>query len=128
VALYGAMITAVTLAAFVWQLDGPIRQAQTVAFMTLAFAQLFHLGNARSEEPLAGWKHLSNPYALGAVVLSIALQLLAIYVQPLARVLGVEPLDARSWFLVLSLAVIPAVLGQGIKLVRRRKRTRANRR
>ena len=36
--LYGAMITAVTLGAFVWYLDGPIRQAQTIAFMTLAFA------------------------------------------------------------------------------------------
>ncbi len=119
VALYGALITAVTLAAFVWYVEGPIRQAQTIAFMTLAFAQLFHLGNARSEEPLAGWTHLSNPYALGAVALSIALQLLAIYVQPLARVLGVEPLDARSWLIVLSLAVIPAVVGQGIKLARR---------
>jgi Ca2+-transporting ATPase len=128
VAIYGAMITAVTLAAFVMYLDGPARQAQTIAFMTLAFAQLFHLGNARSEEPLAGWKHFSNPYALGAVVFSIVLQLLAIYVPPLARVLGVEPLDARSWLIVLSLGVIPAVLGQGIKLARRRTRARASRR
>jgi Ca2+-transporting ATPase len=126
VALYGAMITTVTLAAFVWHVEGPIRQAQTIAFMTLAFAQLFHLGNARSEEPLAGWTHLSNPYALGAVALSIALQLLAVYVQPLARVLGVEPLDARRWVIVLSLAVIPAVLGQGIKLARRVIRQRAS--
>jgi Ca2+-transporting ATPase len=127
VALYGAMITAVTLAAFVWHLDGPIRHAQTIAFMTLAFAQLFHLGNARSEEPLRGWTHVSNPYALGAVVLSVALQLLAMYVQPLARVLGVEPLDARSWLLVIAFALIPAVAGQGIKGARRR-RTRASRR
>ena len=128
VALYGAMITAVTLAAFVMYLDGPVRQAQTIAFMTLAVAQLLHLGNARTEEPLAGWKHFSNPYALGAVAFSMVLQLLAIYVPPLARVLGVEPLDARSWLIVLSLAVIPAVLGQGIKLARRRTRARANRR
>jgi Ca2+-transporting ATPase len=126
VALYGAMITAVTLAAFVMYLDGPIRQAQTIAFMTLAFAQLFHLGNARSEEPLRGWTHLSNPYALGAVALSVSLQLVALYVQPLARVLGVQPLDARSWILVLSLAVIPAVLGQGIKLARRGTRGRGS--
>jgi Ca2+-transporting ATPase len=124
VALYGAMITVVTLAAFVMYLDGPVRQAQTIAFMTLAFAQLFHLGNARSEEPLRGWTHLSNPYALGAVALSIVLQLLAIYVQPLARVLVVETWDAHSWLIVLSLAVIPAVLGQGIKLVRRNTRAR----
>jgi hypothetical protein len=62
------------------------------------------------------------------VALSIALQLLAIYVQPLARVLGVERLDARSWLIVLSLAIVPAAVGQGIKLARRRTRARANRR
>jgi P-type Ca2+ transporter type 2C len=124
VVLYGAMITAVTLAAFVWRLDGPIRQAQTIAFMTLAFAQLFHLGNARSEEPLAGWTHLSNPYALGAVAMSIALQLLAIYVPPLARVLGVESMDARSWLIVISCAAVPAVVGQGIKLAQRTRTSR----
>jgi Ca2+-transporting ATPase len=122
VALYGAMITAVTLAAFVWHLDGPLRQAQTMAFMTLAFAQLFHLGNARSEEPLRGWTHVSNPYALGAVALSIGLQLVATYVGPLARVLGVERLDARSWLIVLVLAVIPAVIGQAIKFARASRR------
>ena len=116
VALYGALITVVTLAAFVWHLDGPIRRAHTMAFMTLAFAQLFHLGNARSEEPLSGWTHLSNPYAIGAVALSIGLQLLAIYVQPLARILGVEALDAQSWLVVLSFSVFPAIAGQGIKL------------
>ena len=86
--------------------------------MTLAFAQLFHLGNARSEEPLTGWTHVSNPYAIGAVVLSIALQLLAVYVPLLARLLGVAPLDARSWLIVISFAAVPAVVGQGIKLVR----------
>ena len=127
VALYGGMITAVTLAAFVWHLDGPLRQAQTIAFMTLALAQLFHLGNARSEEPLRGWSHVSNPYALGAVALSMGLQLITTYVRPLARVLGVEPLDARSWLIVLVLAVIPAVLGQAVKSVRR-PRARASRR
>ncbi len=113
-AFYGALITAVTLAAFVWQLDGPIRRAQTIAFMTLAFAQLFHLGNARSEEPLA---------RLDAPVESIRARCAwrcrsrcswsPIYVPPLARVLGVEPLDARRLVVVLSFALIPAVVGQG---------------
>lgn len=128
VALYGALITVVTLAAFVSYLDGPIRRAQTVAFMTLAFAQLFHLGNARSEEPVAGWTHLSNPYAVGALALSIGLQLMALYVQPLARVLGVEPLDAQTWLVVLLLSLFPAVAGQGIKLWTRSRALRANRR
>ena len=65
VALYGSLITAATLAAYALELDGSVRRAQTVAFMTLAFAQLFHLANARSDEPLAGRTHVSNPYAVG---------------------------------------------------------------
>ncbi len=122
VALYGSLITAATLAAYALQLDGSVRRAQTVAFMTLAFAQLFHLANARSDEPLAGRTHVSNPYAIGGLLLSIVLQLTAMYVTPLARVLSVETLDARGWFVVLLFAVIPAVFGQASKMGRRWRR------
>ncbi len=59
---------------------------------------------------------LSNPYAIGALALSIALQLLAVYVDPLARILGVVPLAAREWLIVVSFALVPAVVGQAIKL------------
>src|SRR5690606_28414807 len=56
ISLYALLITAVTLAAFLWALGGgdPAR-AITVAFMTLALAQTFHLGNARGTEPVLGW-------------------------------------------------------------------------
>jgi len=122
VAFYGLLITVSTLAAFLLQLDGPIRRAQTVAFMTLAFAQLFHLVNARSDGPLKGRMYVSNPYALVALALSIGLQLLASYLAPLARVLGVQPLDGRTWFLVVSFAMIPASIGQAIKIGQRWRR------
>jgi Ca2+-transporting ATPase len=120
VAFYGALITAATLGAYLMYVDGPIRRAQTIAFMTLAFAQLFHLANARSDTPMVGRKHLSNPYALGALVFSILLQLLATYLAPLARVLGVEPLGGGDWLVVVSWAAIPALVGQAIKLARSR--------
>jgi Ca2+-transporting ATPase len=94
--------------------------------MTLAFAQLFHLANARSDEPLAGLTHMSNPYAVGGLLLSIVLQLIAMYVTPLARVLGVETLDAQGWFVVMLFAAIPAMFGQASKI--RWRRTGANRR
>jgi Ca2+-transporting ATPase len=96
--------------------------------MTLAFAQLFHLANARSDAPLMGRAHTSNPYALMALALSIGLQLLAAYLAPLARVLGVQPLDGRTWFLVVSLAIMPALIGQAIKIGRRRRGVGARRR
>ena len=76
--------------------------------------------NARSDAPLAGWHHLSNPYALAALIFSILLQLVAAYFAPLAHVLRVQRLDARDWLLIFALAALPAIVGQGIRFARRR--------
>jgi Ca2+-transporting ATPase len=122
VLFYGGLITAATLGAFLLYTDGPLRRAQTIAFMTLAFAQLFHLGNARGDAPVLDAKRaLANPYAIGALVLSIALQFLSVYVAPLARVLGLVAPTQRDWVLIISIALIPAVVGQAIKLARQRR-------
>src|SRR5690606_7766910 len=53
IAFYALLITLSTLAAFFWGLSsGTVDRAVTLAFMTLALAQTFHLGNARSSEPV----------------------------------------------------------------------------
>jgi Ca2+-transporting ATPase len=115
---YGCLITASTMLAFLWALDDPSRRT-TMSFMTLALAQIFHLGNARSHEPVLRLaRSIANPYALGAAVLSVGLQLAAIYIDPLAALLRVERLTAGDWTVVLFLSVIPALFGQTLKLRR----------
>jgi Ca2+-transporting ATPase len=116
---YSVLIAGCVLAAFVLGLrahpESP-RHAVTMAFMTVALAQLFHLGNARSNAPvLAPHRALANPLAVGAVALVIALQLLALYLQPLRDLLDLVPLTFTEWSLVLGLSVIPAVVGQSMK-------------
>ena len=65
--------------------------ATTLAFMTLAFAQIFHLGNARSALPvLRPDRVVSNPYA------------------PLAR---------EDWLIIGGLSLVPVAAGQSVKLV-----------
>jgi Ca2+-transporting ATPase len=116
---YGALITAATLGAFVWTLSREPAHATTVAFMTLALAQVGHLGNARSASAvLEPRKALSNPFALLGAGVSIGLQIAAVTVEPLARVLHLTPLDPADWFVILGMAAVPAVVGQGLKLVR----------
>ncbi|MQA92232.1 MAG: HAD-IC family P-type ATPase [Gemmatimonas sp.] len=117
---FALLITAVTLVAFLWGLaSGPADRAVTLTFMTLALAQTFHLGNARSPGPVVGLRRAgANPYAIGAVALVISLQLLAVYLPPLARVLGVVPLSVSDWFIVAGLAAVPALAGQVGKLRR----------
>ena len=53
VGLFAALITLSTLVAYVYGLEtGPGDRAVTLSFMTLALAQLSHLGNARSRGPV----------------------------------------------------------------------------
>jgi Ca2+-transporting ATPase len=120
---YGALIAACALGAYAWGAQGDSggpQRASTLAFLTLAFAQVLHLGNARSGGPVLSWRRVSaNRWALGAVVLAAALQLCAVYYPPLARVLEIEPPGARDWLVVIMLAMVPAIAGQGAKLLRR---------
>jgi hypothetical protein len=46
----------------------------------------------------------------------IILQLAAVYIPGLAGVLGVVPLRARDWAIVLPAALLPAVAGQLVRL------------
>lgn len=110
---YGTLIAACSLAAYAWG-------GSTLAFLTLALAQVFHLGNARSAAPVTVWhRAVSNRYALAAVALAVALQAAAMHYPPLTRVLGVTPPDARGWLVAITLATVPALLGQTAKLLRR---------
>jgi P-type Ca2+ transporter type 2C len=113
--LFAALIAGVTIVAYA-------TAGTTSAFMTLALAQILHLGNARSAGPvLAPRLAFANRAALGAVVLALGLQLLAALLSPFARVLEVGPLSAGQWVAVVVLGSTPAVVGQLIKLARRRQ-------
>jgi Ca2+-transporting ATPase len=117
VLFFGLLITASSVGAFLWALPTGLERASTVCFITLALAQIFHLGNARSVEPvLHPARATANRYAVGAVILSVVLQLLAVWVEPLARVLRVVPLTRAEWVVALTLAAVPAVVGQALKL------------
>jgi Ca2+-transporting ATPase len=117
---YGLLITASTLAAYVWALAEHPDHATTVAFMTLALAQIAHLGTARSAGAVLNPAAIvSNPFALAGATLAVLLQLGVVFVPPLARVLRVTPLTVPEWAVVVALAAAPAVIGQLVKLIRR---------
>jgi len=114
---FALLITAVTLGVYLWGLaTGSLERAVTLAFMTLALAQLFHLGNARSRSRVVRpARAFANRWALAAVAVVLALQLLAVYWVPLARVLGTVPLSLEEWAVVLAFASVPALVGQAIR-------------
>jgi Ca2+-transporting ATPase len=117
---YASLIAVLTILALVWGLqewpNEPAR-AVTLSFTTLALAQIFHLGNARSTQHVVSRRSaLANRYALGAVALTVALQMLAVITPQLGRTLGTAPLTPRGWMIAVALGAIPALVGQGWKL------------
>ncbi len=120
IGVYGALIAAVTLTAFwVGLQKDPLGGSYplTVAFLTLALAQIFHLGNARARGPvLAPARITANGYAIAGSVLSVVLLGVAVAYPPLRSVLGITVLPAIDWLWITALASIPAIGGQVAKL------------
>jgi Ca2+-transporting ATPase len=112
----GGVIAASVLAALavsIHWLEMPAREATTVAFLTLALAQLWHVFTMR--HPSSGWIHneiTRNGWIWGAVGLCLALLLLAVYWPPLARVLSTADPGASGWAVALALSFVPLIVGQ----------------
>ncbi|MCP9787283.1 cation-translocating P-type ATPase, partial [Cyanobium sp. N5-Cardenillas] len=87
--VFGALVVALMLVAS--RLGRPW---QTMAFTTLCLAQLGHALSAGSDRPLWRTPPLANPWLLGAVLATAALQLTLLYVAPMAGFLGVTALSA----------------------------------
>ena len=121
---HGLLITAATMGAFFWALEFTPggteevnRTAQTAAFMTIALAQLFHAWTSRKERrPITNLRDVvSNPYMLGSAALTIGLQLLAIYLPPLSRLLQTQALSLSQLGTVLIFSACPLVIGQAVR-------------
>lgn len=93
-----------------------------VSFVTLAFAQLFHVFNMSSPKSKI-WKNevTRNHFVWYAVILCTAL-IVMVFVVPYFRVpLGLVLLDINIWFVVILASLIPLVVVQLLKVIRNRK-------
>ena len=97
-----------------------LRYAQTMAFTTLVLAQLFNVFNARSAEQSAFVGLFANHWLWGAVGLSLALQLLVIYVVPMQRAFSTIALSAVDWARCAAAASMVLWASELLKLVNRR--------
>jgi Ca2+-transporting ATPase len=126
VGLYGVLITGVTLGVFAVALathPGPAGEARarTLAFATLAFAQLAHVVNARSPRPLLLSRRLwSNPWVGAALAGTALLQVAAVHLPGLSHVLGTLAPSGAEWSAVAAVCVLPLLVGQAVKALRHR--------
>jgi Ca2+-transporting ATPase len=88
---------------------GDTAHGRTLAFSALVFAQLAHTFNSRSEDKsIFDLGFFSNRFLVGAVLLSVVLQLSVVYIPVLQPLFGTVSLGIGDWglILVLSFAVI----------------------
>jgi Ca2+-transporting ATPase len=116
IAIYGLIITLSVLGALFIALDYlnlPPQEAVTISFLTLAFAQLWHVFNMRStNSKLLNNTITRNPYIWGALLLCIGLLLMAVYIPAFALVLQITPPDPYGWGTIILMSIIPFIFGQ----------------
>jgi len=95
---------------FIWELvmkGATLPKAQTFAFATIVFFELFHALNAKSwQESIFTKNFFSNIYVLGGIVLAAILTLIVIYFPPLQAVFGTVSLDLYDWIPILFVSSI----------------------
>jgi len=104
--IVGIVMMAGTLALF--KLSNPksnLIYAQTMAFSTLMFYQMFNVLNCRSEfNSLFKIGFFTNPKLLGTILISILMQVIVIYVPFFNKAFNTTPLTFMDWFYVILIS------------------------
>lgn len=119
----GTMLAALTMSAYLWALReyGPGPHARTVGLLALIGVELGHLLNCRSRTRSAFEGLFTNPFVWIAAAIVVGLQLLAIYIPPLAHVLDVVVPNTSDWTILALATVAPVII---VELTKRFSRHR----
>ena len=90
--------------------------AQTMAFVTLATAELILVFSIRSGMSPA-WQGPRNSLLVSSVLVSLMLLVLSIYLAPLRNAFGTDALSGTAVAIVIGLAIAPAALSEAAKAV-----------
>jgi len=90
-----------------------------MAFLSLAFAQLWHVFNMRTGQSRVFVNEVTrNPYVWGALGLCVLLLVGAVYLPVLSDVLGLTHPGLAGWLFAVGVSVLPLVAGQIYKALR----------
>lgn len=122
----GTVFALGTLLAFaIGLMLGQVDLARTMAFNTLVFFQLFFVFSCRSEyHSIVEVGLFGNPHLVLAVIISATLQLAVNYISFLQPIFHTVPLELKHWLIVLSIAILPQLLGIIGKAIKDRAKER----
>jgi len=113
----GVVLGGISYWLFQFALDkgADLQYAQTLAFMTLVFGQLFHIFDARTFSTFYKRNPFENTYLLYAVAIAAILSFLAVYT-PLGHLtFNTESLTLKHIIMVIAIAALPTLILSGIK-------------
>jgi Ca2+-transporting ATPase len=91
----------------------------TMAFLTLSMAEIFHSFNMRSRRQSLLKMGSMNWYLIGAMVLSLALSTVVIYVPFLSNAFGFANISLSEYFVSLLLAILVIPIVEIVKAIQR---------
>lgn len=129
----GVLIGILTLVAFYYGLnefgyslgskqipEDVLTYARTMSFVVLAASQLFYsLSMRNTTKSIFKVGLFTNKYLIGAIVVGFILQIGVISIPFLANAFKVHNLSLQDWGIVIALALIPLILNEIIKKLRR---------
>jgi P-type Ca2+ transporter type 2C len=121
----GLMLALIALGAFsaslfLWGQN--IDQARTVTFTVMVVAQLVHAFNSRSDRlSLFQLGITGNRSLVWAFLLSLGVQLAVLTIPVAAPIFKVVPLPLEDWELMVSMGLVPLILMEAVKWMRRRE-------
>ncbi|WP_299700411.1 cation-translocating P-type ATPase [uncultured Pontibacter sp.] len=102
-----------------------LENARTLAFMTLVACQLFYaLAMRHPTKSIFQLGVFTNKYLIGAIVLGLALQLIVIGIPFMREAFNLKTLDAKGWWIVVLLGLVPLIVNELGKIYLRARRNK----
>ena len=117
----GLMLALISLFFYWWALEkyGSGSHARTIALFALIGGQLGHLFNCRSRTRSAFDGLFRNRFLWMAVLLVVSLQLMAVFFNPLAAILGTARIDLDDLIAIIGSVFLPVLIVEIIKMAGR---------
>jgi Ca2+-transporting ATPase len=117
VLIRGIFMGVLVYVAFLWAAHQGLssNQAQTVAFLTLVYGQLWHVFDARSTKTLFRRNPFENKHLIAAVLFAGISSYLVTIIPFFNIVMGTAPLTLPIYLLVLFVPALPTLILSGVK-------------
>ena len=105
---------------YIYALQYGTKIAVTMAFSVLAISQIIHALNQHSHTvSIFSKNHPKNKYLYGAMIASLLVLMLIIFIEPLANFFYIHPLNFNQWLFVILISFTPLVVLESYKLLRK---------